>query len=744
MAILLARYVTARRIVGLRGSFLRLRSHLVVLVLAAAVPLLVFAGLIVRQDLAERREVVDRGMRETVRALSLAVDGEVKTSLAVLETLAASPFLDRADLGAFYEICARAMQSRRGAYVVLFDISGKALLNSSRPYGAPLPNPVIGTRPPGSALKYPDVPLGGGDPVRNVLETGAPIISDLFVSLVTGAPRIGLDIPVTRDGRLRYVLEMSIDAAEFTRLLAGQRPPADAVLALVDRKGLVMARTLDAEGRVGRPLAPELARQIAGTDTGSGVGRTSEGMSVYHVYARSPVTGWTTSLGIASSVALAPLSDSLAILTGGAAIAVVLGLAAALVIGRRITAPIGRLADSAGALARGERPQLAMPVRELEELHAALVSAGAKAREGAEAQAASRAKDEFLAMLSHELRNPLAALSSAAHVLKVAVPSSDAAIKARGVIERQTKHMSRLIGDLLDIGRINAGKLGLERERLDLAEVVSGVVNTWRRSARLERHRVSCATQPVWLEADQARIEQITANLLDNALKFTPAGKTVTVGVKPEGSDAVLSVADEGRGLAQGEAGRVFDLFVSGPGSEGGLGIGLALVRQLAELHGGSVSVASAGPGKGAEFTVRLPSVRPPVAQEPAGAARSAVPRSVLIVEDNDDARQMLEAALALGGHEVRSARDGASGLALAAGSPPDVVLIDIALPDMDGYEVARRLRAVPGGERMGLVAVTGYGQPEDQRRARDAGFNAHLVKPVSTDRLKQVIAELP
>jgi signal transduction histidine kinase len=359
-------------------------------------------------------------------------------------------------------------------------------------------------------------------------------------------------------------------------------------------------------------------------------------------------------------------------------------------------------------------------------------------------ESASRAKDEFLAMLSHELRNPLAALSSAAHVLKLAESGSEAAIKARGVVERQTKHMSRLIGDLLDIGRINAGKLGLERERLDLAEVVSGVVGVWRRSARFQRHLASLAAQPVWVDADRARIEQITANLLDNALKFTPAGRSIAVTVGEEDTAAVLRVSDQGQGLAAGAEDRIFELFVQGDGARGGMGVGLALVRRLVELHGGSVGVSSEGPGHGTTFTVRLPAAaRPGDASSPAGPHRAAASRRILIVEDNDDARQMLEAALALGGHEVRTARDGAGGLVLAADLLPDVVLIDIALPDMDGYELARRLRAARGGRRLGLVAVTGYGQPDDQRRAFDAGFDVHLVKPVSAQRLRQVIATL-
>src|SRR5690349_8972313 len=202
------------------------------LVGAAVLPLLLFAIVIVRQDVAERRQIMDRGMQDTVRALSLAVDGEVKTSLAVLQTLAASPFLDRGDLAHFHEICARTMAARPDAYVVLFDPTGKVLLNSSRAFGAALPNPLTGTRPAGADTRYPDVPLGGGDPVKNVLESGAPVVSDIFISLLTQAPRISLDVPVVRAGELRYVLEMSIDAVEFTRVLQAQRPPDNAVLSL--------------------------------------------------------------------------------------------------------------------------------------------------------------------------------------------------------------------------------------------------------------------------------------------------------------------------------------------------------------------------------------------------------------------------------------------------------------------------------------------------------------------------------
>jgi two-component system, sensor histidine kinase len=369
-------------------------------------------------------------------------------------------------------------------------------------------------------------------------------------------------------------------------------------------------------------------------------------------------------------------------------------------------------------------------------------------REKAALQAADRAKDEFLAMLSHELRNPLAALTAAAHVVKLAQPGSEAAVKARAVIERQTKHMARLIGDLLDISRVAMGKAAMERERFNLAKVVADLINVWRGSGRLERHFVSLGASAVWVDADRARLEQVFSNLLDNALKFTPPGKRVNVSVGPEGDQAVLRVSDEGEGFADGLNERMFDLFVQGERgldrAAGGLGVGLALVKRLTEMHGGRVSATSGGPGTGSTFTVSLPSVQPSAEQAPAfDSAPHGAGRQVLIVEDNDDTRAMLHATLAFSGHDVREARDGASGLALAAERAPDIALIDIGLPDLDGYEVARRLRATPGGRRMGLVAITGYGQPEDQKRAFEAGFDAHLTKPVAPERLKQVMAGL-
>jgi PAS domain S-box-containing protein len=362
-------------------------------------------------------------------------------------------------------------------------------------------------------------------------------------------------------------------------------------------------------------------------------------------------------------------------------------------------------------------------------------------------RSADRAKDEFLAMLGHELRNPLGAIAGAVRVLDSAGPRDDAVTRATGVVERQVEHLSRLVDDLLDVSRVTTGKVVLTRQPLDVAEVVAHTMSTWRAAGRLDRHRVSLDAVPVWVFADKTRLEQIVANLLGNALKYTPDGGDVGVTVAGDGGTAVLRVADTGVGIPPHLIERVFDLFAQGDHGldrgQGGLGIGLTLVRRLVEMHDGRVTALSEGPGRGSVFTVTMPAIEAP-AQETAGASASAGrtvrSRRILIIEDNDDAREMLGVLLGLGGHQVHEAADGVTGLEMANAVRPDVVLIDVGLPRLDGYEVARRLRAAHDRRSMRLVAITGYGQAEDRQRALDAGFDAHVTKPVVPERLAELI----
>jgi signal transduction histidine kinase len=360
-----------------------------------------------------------------------------------------------------------------------------------------------------------------------------------------------------------------------------------------------------------------------------------------------------------------------------------------------------------------------------------------------EAEAASRAKDEFLAMLGHELRNPLGAISNATRVLH---QIGDQATRLQDIIGRQTQHLARLLDDLLDVSRLTMGKIALSRRAVDLREVVRDSLGVLEQEGKTERHEVRVIAEPALVDGDPTRLEQVVRNLLDNALKYTPPGGRVSVTVGRDGEDAVLRVSDTGAGIPAEVLPRVFDLFVQAERSidrsMGGLGLGLTLVKRLVELHGGSVFAWSAGPDQGSEFVIRLPILLE--ADEPAESAAPSVAAGpelrVLVVEDNRDAREGLRMLLEAWGHRVEEAGDGQRGLELALGSLPDVALIDVGLPVLDGYQVAQAIRRAPGGERLLLVAVTGYGQPEDARRAREAGFDAHLVKPIDPDELRRLL----
>jgi two-component system, sensor histidine kinase len=307
--------------------------------------------------------------------------------------------------------------------------------------------------------------------------------------------------------------------------------------------------------------------------------------------------------------------------------------------------------------------------------------------------------------------------------------------------------LSRLTDDLLDAGRAVMGKILLECQPLELAALVSHALTTLESTGGLGERRIEPELAPVWVDADYTRMEQIVVNLVGNAVKFTPAGGVITVRVASERGEALLSVRDSGIGMTPELRARAFDLFVQGETplarAKGGLGIGLTLVRRLAELHGGLVTAESGGPGRGSEFTVRLPAIAAreiPVAR--ASAAPTPAPRDVLIVEDNDDAADTLRRLLQLLGHRVRIARDGIAGLEAIRAQPPEIALIDLGLPGINGYELAQRVRSAEvRGRRALLVAVTGYGLPEDRERALAAGFDEHLVKPVNPAALDAVLA---
>ncbi|MES2346022.1 MAG: response regulator [Pseudomonadota bacterium] len=366
-------------------------------------------------------------------------------------------------------------------------------------------------------------------------------------------------------------------------------------------------------------------------------------------------------------------------------------------------------------------------------------------RQSAERQ--NHAKDEFLAMLGHELRNPLSAISSAASLIGLPGVSAEGVIRAKKIIQRQSHHLGRIVDDLLDLSRAMSGKILLNRTPVDLAALVATALDTYRATGRSADFQLVPDLDPGWVSGDATRLEQITSNLLDNALKYTPPGGRIEVRTWTENDDVVLSVRDTGVGIAADLLPHVFDVFVQGSStldrSQGGLGIGLSLVRRLAELHGGAVVAESKGPGGGSTFTLRLPRIehQPAPAPAPSGDSQGELAKpSVLLIEDNDDGREMMTMMLSCYGYEVQAAADGLQGLEAAGRFLPELALVDIGLPGIDGYEVARRLRADPATRHMRLIALTGYGQAEDLRRVMEAGFDRHLVKPVDIDQLMEVI----
>lgn len=376
-----------------------------------------------------------------------------------------------------------------------------------------------------------------------------------------------------------------------------------------------------------------------------------------------------------------------------------------------------------------------------------------KTHEQAEALAdLHRRKDEFLAMLSHELRNPLAPISNAVQLLRLQRHESPLQQRACTIIERQLGQLVHLVDDLLEVSRISTGRIHLQREQLDMRAIVERGVETARPLIEQRRHAldVHLPPSPIWIDGDATRLEQVVVNLLNNAAKYTDECGNIWLSLQQEGTEAVLRVRDSGVGIAPDLMPRIFTLFTQAERSlarsQGGLGIGLALVQRLVEMHEGRVE-ASSVLGKGSEFVVRLPAALAAAAKPPSPPSEEAKPTGpslrMLVVDDNVDAAESLAMLMRASGHDVRTAHDGPTALDLALDYRPNVVLLDIGLPGLDGYEVAKRMRQQPVHQNVVVVAMTGYGKESDRKRAQDAGFDHHLVKPARFEQLQKILASV-
>lgn len=713
------------------------------------VPGFLAAVMAVQQVRDSERTAALNGLRETVRASALLVDVEIQRSIGALTALAHSDSLLDGDLAAFYE---QAKGANRPPHVwtILFDQDGRQLLNTLAPLGTPLP-PAPKAR------------------IDEVLAVGGPVVGDLMTGPASGKLLTTLYVPTRERNGKRYVVGHAYSVDHWRATALQVENGSTATIGVIDRTGLFISRNVNADATLGKPARPELVAAAAAEAEGLLRHKTLEGVDSYDAFTHSELTGWTVAVAMPVSTIERSVTQAVMWLAVSGLLALGAAALAAYYLGRTFISAIDNASRAAEAVGAGQTPNLARArLTEVNALYESLAGAGRlltqerQSREAAErereqllaretalreaAQRENTAKDQFLALLGHELRNPLAAISGATAVLGHERSTPEAREKFLGIIQRQNRHLSHIVNDLLDVSRLMSGKIVLEARRINLAEWVTSCADALRTTEKAAAHRITVQADDVWVLGDGVRIEQIVNNLVFNSLKCSPAGSEVRITVKDDGDDAVLTVQDDGVGIAPELLPHIFEPFVQGPPPPGrmssGLGIGLALVKQLVALHGGEVTAHSAGPGQGATFRVTFPKSVPGTLPGQRLPAPGASARRVLLVEDDRDAMAAMSELLRLMGHEVVPARNRDEALAAAGSHAVDLALLDIGLPVHDGYALAAELRNRPGSRRLPLIALTGYGREADRAKALAVGFAAHLSKPVDPDLLARTIDE--
>jgi len=724
---------------------MKIRAYILIMTGAIVLPIAIFAAVALETLLRSERDAALSTMKEAADATALLVDNELSSAEAALRVLAQSPHLASGDMENFYRH-ARTADRGDGGRTILFLASGQQVINTVAPLGATLPPPpdYVRTR------------------TRDVIESGRTVVSGLIKGAVQQIPVTTINVPVPIDGGRRYVLGSVFSPDYFSRVIDRRAMPASWKLSVVDRAGYFIARSSE-PARLGHAANPLLMRAAAGRQQGMVRFDTRAGVDAYHAFTRSPMSGWIVTVSVPAAEIDGVARRAVMLVAIGMLAALLVAAGAAALFGRRLVNATHGAAASATALGHGGLPPRPRTgIAEFDHLQRSIGEAGRKlaAAEGersallqreqearALAEEQVRIRDDFLAMLSHELRNPLSGIVGAVQLLRMDSPRPELKSQAQDILMRQSRHLTRIVDDLLDLARLARGKIKLDMGPVELSAVVESTVAALRMAGRVQ-HTLTTRLEPAWVRADRTRIEQVVTNLVTNALKYTPPGGAIEIALEAHvgKGQAVLTVLDDGVGIAPDLMPRLFDIFVQGKvsldRSQGGLGIGLSLVRSLVTLHGGSIDAASAGTGQGSVFTLRLPLLEHALVDTPAAAAPArTAPATVLLVEDNEDARRMLAAHLEASGYSVLEADNGIDGLALAHEARPGLAILDIGLPGLDGYQLAARLRADAATRPMRLIALTGYGQASDRERALEAGFDAHLVKPVKFDELARELA---
>lgn len=732
------------------GWAFTVRAHLLALVLGTLLPVLGLATVLVRRVVVDSRHAVEGRLLEAARAEAALVDTELSGTIRALQALAQSASLDSGDLSTFYSEARRLHATQQSwSMVLLHGSDGRNLLATSRPFGAVLPS------------------VADPDSLARALATDQPLVGNMARG-TSGRFAFPVRVPVMRDGRVRYVLSAVITPAALGTIVARQPSLSDEwVRGVADHNGIVVARSRDPERFVGRQGPAAFLTRYRSADEAVYRDISLDGRPVYTAFAHSAVSGWVAAVAVPDSAVESAFRQSALALTGFGLLLLGVGGGGAFFISRRISRDIARAATSADAIALGARPDLPVSnVAEVRQLTDALARSAAlldirqaerdehvtRADEArAQAEAADRAKDEFLAMLGHELRNPLAPVLTALQLMRLRGDTSGA--RERAIIERQVRHLVRLVDDLLDVSRLRRGRIELRSEPLELRRAIDKAVEISTPLVANHGHRlvVDVPAAGLGIDGDETRLAQVFVNLLNNAAKYAdqPGLITLSACVDSDSDTVVVTCQDEGIGIDASLLPHVFDLFAQGRQSldrrGGGLGLGLAVARTLIELHGGTIEARSEGQGLGSTFIIRLPRV--PVTASDSGPVDLVTPlpgrsHRVLVVDDNHDAAEMLAETLRLAGCLVKVEHDGFEALKAMERFHADVCVLDIGLPTMDGFELARRLRAMEQARTIRLIAVTGYGQQTDLQASHAAGFDRHLVKPVSTESLLNAIRD--
>lgn len=722
----------------------RLRTLLILIATLGLLPITLLGTWGIKNVVNQQGQQLEASMLRLSRALASAVDAELDATISTVRILSYDKTLVYGDLHAFYGVSLEAIRSRPDwASINLADGKANLLFKTSLPYGSS------------------DARITEPNSLTHVLSIREPIVGSIAKGQF-GRAAFPVRVPVIDGGSTTYVLTAAVKPDRILQILKRQEVPNSWVISIQDASNLRVARSKDHEQTVAKGISPSLTELMQkGRFEGAGISRTLDGDKVMTAYTRTPRHGWTVVVGVPVNLFQQIVIQPLALYAAGFFLSLFICIGLAYGISWRISGAIAGLRDQAIHLLQGQPIQIQpTPIQEINEMGLALKAASIERvlaeeeRERllaslntalAQAEKASHAKDNFLAVLGHELRNPLAPMVTVLDLMDARRETANG--REREIMRRQVEHMKRLVDDLLDISRITQGKLQVRKAPICLTSVVQQAVEAVDSGAGNHEHMVNIVVKDdMWVMGDEARLIQVVTNLLNNALHFDQQGK-VSILLEREGEDARLSVSDEGAGMTADTVAQIFQPFYQAPQPlarpSGGLGLGLAIVERIVALHDGQVAVASEGLGKGSTFTVRLPAISPPVVEQATTLPEAGtVPCKILVVDDNKDAAHTLAQVLEMHGHETQVAYDGGTGLIVGKEFLPDVAILDIGLPEMDGYALAKALRSHSPNWNGKLVALSGYGQVSDKARATEAGFATHFTKPIDLGELLRYLGQ--